>query len=651
MKRWLLGGAVLVLLVVGAVVSLLLLDVDRFRGQILAEVQARTGRSATLGGPIELAISLHPTLMLTDLVIGAAPGRDGPALLTVRRVEVQAALLPLLSGELRVQRLFVDGADLQLTRGADGAASAAAGTDSVAAPAPSLAEARVNNSRVRVRDAAGVGIEVIVDRLTLGRGEGNDLLSFSFEGRGDGVALQASGSTGRIAALLRPDAPFPLDARIEALGFGVQVAGTIARPLRGEGIALQVQARAASLAALSSHLALDLPPDLPLALDAAVSGDAATLALRDLVASLGDNRVQGQLDLALAGERPRLAGTLHAQRLDLLQLAGTAFERAGADTPERVFSDAPLDFAGLRAMDADIEFSGARVNTPFGELNTLQSHLKLDNGMLRIAPLRAQRDEGTLEGSVALSAAHPDRTELELEFEARKLEVARVLERMGQEPFVQGLADLSVDLRGRGASSAAIAASLDGRVKLLMGEARGRLSGLDRIVGGLTKVIGDLAGGGTGEWTPINCLAADFAIAQGIATRKVLLLDTDSVTVAGAGTIDLRRERLDLTFTPQPKSMTLNVSLPVHVGGTLMAPTVSADQSAAVRRAGSLLGGLLFPPAALAAFFDMGSGEDHPCAALAAAGTQQPAAARPVQKKPGGLLDDVTDGIKSLFGN
>jgi hypothetical protein len=222
---------------------------------------------------------------------------------------------------------------------------------------------------------------------------------------------------------------------------------------------------------------------------------------------------------------------------------------------------------------------------------------------------------------------------------------------MGQEPFVQGLADLSLDLRGRGASSAAIAASLDGRVKLLMGRARGRLSGLDRIVGGLTKVIGDLAGGGTGEWTPINCLAADFAIAQGIATRKVLLFDTDSVTVAGAGTIDLRRERLDLTFTPQPKSMTLNVSLPVHVGGTLMAPTVSADQSAAVRRAGSLLGGLLFPPAALAAFFDMGSGEDHPCAALAAAGTQQPAAARPVQKKPGGLLDDVTDGIKSLFGN
>ena len=640
----------LVLLVVGAVASLLLLDIDRFRGQILAEVQARTGRSASLGGPIELAISLHPTLMLSDLVIGAAPGHDGPALLTVRRVEVQAALLPLLSGELRVRRLFVDGADVQLTRGADGAASAAAGFDFAAAPAPSLAEASVSNSRVRLRDAAGAGIEVVVDRLTLERGEGDDLLSFSFEGRVDGVALQASGSTGRIAALLRPDAPFPLDASIEALGLGVQVAGTIARPLRGEGIALQVQARAASLAALSGHLALELPPDLPLALDAAVSGDAATLALRDVVASLGDNRVQGQLDLALAGERPRLTGTLHTQRLDLLQLAGTAFERTGAATPGRVFSDAPLDFAGLRAMDADIEFSGDRVNTPFGELKTLHSHLKLEGGMLRIAPLRAQRDDSALEGSVALSAAHPDRTELELAFEARKLDVARVLERLGQEPFVQGLADLSVDLRGRGASSAAIAASLDGRVKLLMGEARGRLSGLDRIVGGLTKVIGDLAGGGAGEWTPINCLAADFAIAQGIATRKVLLFDTDAVTVTGAGRIDLRRERLDLTFTPQPKSTTLNVSLPVHVGGTLLAPTFSADQSAAVRRAGSLLGGLLFPPAALAAFIDMGSGEDHPCAALAAAGAKQPARARPAQKKSGGLLDDVTDGIKSLFG-
>lgn len=653
MKRWLYGAAVLVLLLLlGVLGSLLILDVDRFRASILAEVQARTGRSASLGGPVELAISLHPTLVLTDLTIGGIPSRDGAALLTARRLEIQVALLPLLGGELQVQRLLVDGADLHLERHADGGASwefPARGATPAAAAIPSLAEARISDSRIHYRGLAGAGAEVTVDSLVLGRSDSAALLSFTLEGQVDGVPLQASGSTGSIVGLLRPSAPFPLDVTIDALGVTAQVSGTVARPLLGEAIALQVKLRAASLEALSRHLALELPPDLPLALDVAVSGAAAKLALRDLAVSLGENRVQGQLDVALAGDRPRISGTLHTERLDLLQLAGNARERTG--NRQQVFSDATVELAGLRLVDADIEVTGTRVDTPLGELSSLLAHLKLDGGVLRITPLRARIDDSALEGSVAISAAHPDRTELDLALEGRKLDAARVLVRLGQDPFVQGLADLSVDVRGRGASAAAIAASLDGHLRVLIGKARGRLSGLDRIVGGLTKVIGDMAGGSTGEWTPINCLAADFTLTQGIATRKVLLFDTDSLTVVGEGTVDLRSERLDLKFTPQPKSMTLNVSLPVDVGGTLMAPAVSLDRAAAVRRAGGLLGGLLFPPAALAAFIDMGSGDDHPCTALAAAGAKQQTPARPAKKKSGGLLDDVTDGIKSLFGN
>ena len=657
MKRWLLGiAAALLLLVGGVAVYLLTLDVDRFRDQILAQVQARTGRSASLGGPIELAISLHPTLVLSDLVIGPDPGRGAQPLLSAGRLEVQVALLPLLDGELRVRRLLVEGAQLHLERYADGGASwlfPSRGDAASAGWIPSLAKARVSNTRVLYTSARGTSTELLVDELTLGLRDADALLAFSFQGKLDGVALQAGGAAGRLAGLLDARAPYPLDASFEALGITAKLSGTIARPMLGEGLAAKLAVRSASLAPLSRHLELHLPPDLPLALDATVSGDASALLLRELVASLGENRVRGQLAVALAGDRPRVAGALHAERLDLLQLFPAAPGRAAARASRRVFSDAPVELAGLRALDADIEFSGDHVATPLGEVTALLARLVLDGGELRIDPLRARIDASAVDGSLALLAPRAQHIELRLALEARKLDTARVLRRFGQEAFVEGLADLSLKLRGQGASTAAIAASLDGRVKLLMGSGRGRLAGLDQVVGGLTRVLAEVAGGGSGEWTPIQCMAADFKLVDGIATREVLLLDTDAVTVAGEGRVDLRSERLDLEFTPRPKTTTLNMSLPVDVGGTLLEPTFSLDQGAAVRRAGGLLGGLLFPPAALAAFLDMGSGDDHPCAALAAAGAKQPAAAarqQPAKKKSGGLLDGVTDGIKSLFG-
>lgn len=658
MKRWLLGiAAVLVLLAGGVALYLLTLDVDRFRDQILAQVQARTGRSASLGGPIELAISAHPTLTLSGLSVGGAPGGDGRPLLSARRVQGQVALLPLLRGELRVQRLLIEGADLYLEAAAAGdarPAGAAFGGVAAGAPLPSVIDARIDDSRIHYRDAAGAETTLRVDNLSLGRGEADALLSFAFEGQVGTIPVMASGSAGRLAQLLDASVPYPLQASVEALGVTAQLSGTVARPLRGEGIALAVELRAASLAALSRQLALELPAALPLALDASVRGDAAQLELRELSASLGENRVHGELDVALAGARPRISGTLHAERLNLLQLAGGAAALDDALRRARVFSAAAIELAGLRAVDAGIAISGDRVDTPLGEVNALAARLELDAGTLRIEPLRARIEGSAIDGTLSLSAPSADRIVLDLALDARKLDAAAVLARLGQDPFVRGLADLSLNVRGSGASAAAIAGSADGRVKLLMGSARARLAGLDRVVGGLTKMLGDLASGGSGEWTPVNCLAVDFTLANGIAEHKLLLFDTDAITLVGTGRIDLRDERLHLKLTPQPKSTTLNMSLPVDVGGTLLSPTYSPDKAAAARRAGGLLGGLLFPPAALAAFIDMGSGDDHPCAALARAGTAQPeraAPARPVKKKSGGLLDEVTDGIKSLFGN
>jgi len=71
---------------------------------------------------------------------------------------------------------------------------------------------------------------------------------------------------GRIVQLLNPTAPYPVDATLDVLDLKVRVTGTVARPLDGEGLAVNVDVKAASLAALSERLKLDLPRGLPLSL-------------------------------------------------------------------------------------------------------------------------------------------------------------------------------------------------------------------------------------------------------------------------------------------------------------------------------------------------------------------------------------------------
>ncbi len=631
MKRVVLAAAGgLAALVLAAVAYLWTLDPDDFRQEILAEVEQRTGRIATLGAPIELSLSLRPVLVLRGFTLSGDARGDGPALIAVERAEAEADLPDLLRGELTIRRLEVHGADVLLQADGDGGGNwefpAAAGADASAdagasaGARASLARARLTDSTIRYRSPDGTDTTLQVEQLDLSRTAPGDLLDFTFRGALDDVALSAAGRSGLIADLLRSAAPWPIDARATLLGAEITVAGDIERPWSAEGLSLQVSLAGADLAPVAAQLQLALPAGLPWSLRARVTGSAAELRFQDLAAALGDNRVHGALLVSSSGPRPHIGGQLHAERLDLLQVAGAAPGGAAPGERQRVFAETPFDLGLLRAVDADLEVSGEAVATPLGAVSELLARVVLADGALAVQPLDAHLERGSLHGNLRVAAPAQRAPELSLTLDARQVDVARLFRRFGHEPLLDGRADVRASLTGSGASPAAVAGRLDGRLQVLMRGGRGRLSMIESLVGGVTKVLGDVGGRDGGEWTSLNCLAADFAIRDGIARREVLLLDTESVTVTGDGSIDLGRERLDLEITPQPKSATLNLSVAVDVGGTLLAPTFTADTASAARRVGSLLGGLLFPPAALAAFADLGSGDENPCPGIAAGG-------------------------------
>jgi len=116
-------GALVALVVLGVLVIVWLVDPNSFKSQIEAAVRDRTGREFTLMGDIELGFFPWLSLRTGEGRFGS-PAAFGPEpLVSWKSAKLGVKLLPLLSGDVVADRIFLSGADLRLVRRADGSAN------------------------------------------------------------------------------------------------------------------------------------------------------------------------------------------------------------------------------------------------------------------------------------------------------------------------------------------------------------------------------------------------------------------------------------------------------------------------------------------------------------------------------------------------
>lgn len=679
--RWLkiVGGlvAVLVVVAIGGLVYLSTLDAEEFRQPIAAAVKEATGRDFKIAGAMDLGISLQPSIVANDISFGNAKWGSRPEMAKIKRFEIVVRLLPLISGQVSIVRINLVEADILLEsdkkgRGnwqfeAAGAGKKADGgdTDAGAAELPSVDEIRIENSVLVFKDGASGDSRKISLKNVSAVG---DPIDFKASVVVDGNAIKASGSIGPLANLAGGD-EVDIDVVIKALGLTVAAKGKA----QDQKADLAVTVAADNLDGLKALAGEGLPNGVPLNISAKLKGSAEMLALSALKLKLGNSDLAGSANIALKGKRPAIKAKLSGQKLDLAQLLparsapAKAKKKGGGKAANRVFPDDPLPLDGLRAVDADLSLKLAEVVTSQLTLRDVTIGVALKAGRLALKPVDLLVADSKVTASVQLNAAKKVPA-LKLSIKAPKLDVGKLLKETGTSDMLEGTANFGIDVSGSGRSVAAIMASLNGDTRVLMDNGRMRTKAFDLAVGGLSAVMGGLFSDKK-EWTVLNCAANKFDIKNGIAVAKVMLIDAEYSTVRGEGKVNLGTEKLALKVTPESKSATLNLAVPIKVGGTFVEPTFRPDELAAATKIGGLLAGAAFPPAALLSLADMGSGEEHPCLKLASSagkggqqsGTQSKSsvdkASDTVKGAAGaagdaakGAVDSVTKGLKSLFG-
>jgi len=680
--RWvkIVGGVVAVLLVVvvGALVYVSTMDVEQFRGPVQTAAKDATGRDFTIAGPMDLEISLRPRIVAEDITLANADWGSRPEMVKVNKFEVVVSLVPLVFGQVNIVRVVLVEPDILLETDKAGTgnwvfdtAAAEAAPQSDAAPAasdsgpaglPTVDEVRIERGLLVYRDGvSGAETRIAINSLT-GTAEGSSApLVFSSDVMFNDMAITSRGSVGPLANAADPSEPLDIDIETQAFGINITAKGRAV----GQNVDVNVAVSAETLTGLKA-LAGEAPlPDVPLNLVAQVRGGAERLDLAGVQLNLGDSDLSGDASVVLSGDRPKITAAFSGQKLDLSQLlpaepgtdtGGQApTTSAPAGQKKRVFPDDPLPVDGLRAADVDASLKLAKLITPTVMLDDASVTLKLENGRLSVSPVTASVAGSELSADLTLNVSGSVPT-LAAKANAPNLDIGALLNETGTTDLVEGTAKFAMQVEGSGQSVAAIMANLNGDTRLLMNEGRVRTQAFDTLVGGLSAVMGTMFSG-KAEWTVLNCAASRFDIKQGVATSQIMLVDTEYSTVIGEGDMNLGQESLNLKVTPQAKSATLNVAVPVKVRGTFAEPSFAPDELATARRIGGLLGGLVFPPAALGALADMGTGDDNPCLKIASKGGQsQPAGqssdqpAKSIIQDPKSAVEGVTRGLRGLLG-
>jgi len=584
---------VLVLFAAGVGILYALFDGEKLKAEASRAVLEKTQRKLDIVGTLELSVWPDVGIKLGRLTLSEPGGKDG--FLALESARVAVAVMPLLSKQVQVRRVEVDGLKATLVKRKDGSLNIAdlsgGGTDKASAPTPGVGagatEMRLDIAGVRVADAQlswhdeKSGSTTTVSNLDLATGRiqadsGRQTLAV------DALSLALKGKSGTDTFELKLEAPklalSPQQAGGDSLSLAATLAGSgrnavaklVLSGVKGNAQALQIGKLALDLDARAGEAVLKAQLDSPVA----VNMTAQTIALEKLAGSIDlahPRMPMKQLKLPLSG---KLAADLGKQTA-ALELA-TRFDESKIATKLKVAKFAPLalgfeldidqlnvdkylppkaatekpptedklDFSALKSHDVNGTIRIGSLQVSKLKLAKLNAKLALAGGRLDVAPLSLSLYEGTANGSLMLNAAGNG---IALRQNLAGISINPLMKDLSDKDLLEGRGNLAFEVTSRGDSVVAMKRALAGTASVSLKD--GAIKGIN-LAQSLRDIKGKLGAASgkredasqqakAGDKTDFSELTASLKIAGGVARNDDLAMKSPFLRLAGAGEIDI----------------------------------------------------------------------------------------------------------------
>lgn len=457
------------------------------------------------------------------------------------------------------------------------------------------------------------------------------------------ATINANGKAGAVLNLRDKDRPFPIQADVRVGSTRAQIEGTVTEPARLAALDMRLQLSGQSMSDLYPLTGIVLPDTPPYRTEgrlvATLRKGASEYRYEDFSGRVGGSDLRGTLTFTQRQPRPLLAGTLVSKQLrfeDLAPLIGADAKpgEKAPRSPARQPSDKALPVAPFRterwdSIDADVAFTGQRIIRDVDlPITDLKTHIYLQDGVLTLKPLNFGVAGGTLVSTLKLDGKRAPMGAT-IDMTARRLKLKQLFPNLESMQASIGEINGGAKLSATGNSVAALLGSSNGEARLMI--ENGTISKFLLEAMGLnvgSVIIAKLFGD---KPVKINCGVSDFTFTDGMARARTFVIDTQDAKITATGVIDLSSERLGLTINPDSKGMRIfSLRSPLYVGGTLKDPRVSPDIGVLALRAGGAVAlALAAPVAAVLPLIDLTPEEDSQCSRLLAELRDRPTAPPP----------------------
>jgi AsmA protein len=562
------AGAVVGVLALAAALFVVFFPKELAAREAERRIEEATGRELTLGQNIDITLFPNLGFSVDNASLSNPEGFDDPArrggteqaetpFIAADRIVFAVALMPLFSGDIQVKRLIFDGAEVRLRAKEDGSANWTFPTEEEREQTLEdlrLDDVQLNDSLITFEGAEGgppLTLEDVDARLTLQSLDNPADLDAAFNYREERVNVD---STIGLPRAVLEKGETPLVAEVNSDPLNASFTGTF--NAETGALAGAIATRGASLRRLLAWIGSPMTEGggfgaFEATAQMARQGD--TIALNDATFSLDDIDASGHLNIVTqANERLRIDGALTAPRLDLNTYlpAPAQGADAGGVAVNQGWSSDPIDFSGLRALDANLSLGIGALRFQRMDFSGVQMALRLANGAAdaRLTRLSLYGGAGTGRLIADGSGAVP---RLAVELNAQNVQAEPLLRDAIGFDKISGRGALTASLVGAGPSQAAIMRSLRGNASFAFNDGQWKGVNLAQMARSLQSVMSGQSVSSGGGATDFAELGASFVVADGVAATENMRLLNPFVRLDGTGLVNIGAQTIDMRIAPR----------------------------------------------------------------------------------------------------
>lgn len=622
---------------------------DTYKNQIVARVEAASGRDMSINGPIGLRLIPSVRMTLEDVRLENPEnfgGAEDEPMIALRELQISLGLFSLLRGDVVIEEFKLIEPIIVLARNQRGEANwVFTPTEEANTATQQNAPKKAGSSRI-MSDIQLPNLEIVEGSLRyraapeaepIGLSELNAKLQMPSLNRVMGITADTRWN-GNVPVTVEAYIDTPslwLDDKETAYDLTINVDGEQAvlkaqgkaNPLSADGqrspvINGNVHLAAASLKKLGERLGITLLPEtMPgegkLSLRSMFSYQDPIAKLQGTTLSLDAITVSGSGAVKLDGARPLITADMASSNVltldDFMPQGEPTIRPPQKDAPQTGinaagWSNEPImpDTSALKAADADIALSIGGIKAEKIVLGAMQIRATLKNGLLTARVPDFPFYGGTAKAGVVVQAIGDNRLSLRKDATISNANIGQFLSDAYDFDRLAGKGDVSMDFSTRGSSVQDFVNALDGSGRFLLrnGAIRGfNLAETVREARTLVQSVKnkDFTADMRSEVaedtvkTDFAELSGSFTINSGILSNRDLSLKAPLMTVTGQGTVDIPRKTVDYRLRPtlvgsiegegRTQQTQGGLTIPMRVTGNFDALKFTPDASGLVEEA------------------------------------------------------------------